>query len=144
MSGDDELGKIIQQLVRERREQTEKEHVAPEDLAAYYDRALSPQRAEEVEAHLAWCPGCVQALKALEELDGGLDNLPPAAVSNEQVEASFRAVMAATEEGQDRRRRPWWLFPAAGLSAALLLVALILPWTLRPSGSGAPGTEIGA
>jgi hypothetical protein len=142
MSADDELGRTIRQLVRERREQTEKEHVAPEDLAAYHDRVLSPQRAEEVEAHLAWCPGCVQALKALDELDGGLDSLPPAAVSSEQVEASFLTVMAAIDEEQGRHRRPWWLVPAAGLAAALLLVALILPWMLRPSGSGAPGTKI--
>jgi hypothetical protein len=143
MSGDDEVGRIIRQLISERREQTEREHVAPDDLVAYYDRVLSPQQAEEVEAHLAWCPNCVQVLKALEELDGGLANLLPAAVSDEQVEASFRTAMATTDEGQRRRQRPWWLFPVAGLSAALLLAALILPWPFRPAGSGAPGTEIG-
>jgi len=143
MSADDELRRPLLQLVWERREQTGQEHVAPDDLAAYHDRALSPQRAEEVEAHLAWCPGCVRVLTALEELDGGLANLPHAAVSDERVEASLQGVMAALDGGEGRRR-PWWLLAAAGLAMAFVLVALILPGRLPSFAPGALGTRIGA
>jgi|tagenome__1003787_1003787.scaffolds.fasta_scaffold20973104_3 hypothetical protein len=138
MSEDDELDRALRRLIWDRRGQTGKEHVAPEDLAAYHDRTLPPQRAEEVEEHLAWCPGCVRMLKGLEELDGGLGNLPHAAVPDQRVEASFKAVLAAS------RRRPWWPLPAAGLAAALLLVGLILPWMLRRPAPSAPGAPIGA
>jgi hypothetical protein len=144
MSEDDELKRALRQLIWDRREQTGKKHVAPEDLAAYHDRTLPPERAEEVEEHLAWCPGCVRALKGLAELAGGLGDLPHAAVSDQRVEASLRAVLATLDERDGRRRRPGWLLPAAGLAAALLLVALILPWTLRRSDPSAPGTGIGA
>ena len=145
MDREDELGQTIRRLVLERREQTEKEHVALEDLAAYYDRALKPHQVEAVEAHLAWCPGCLHVLQAFEELDQAMSGLAPPEDSPQQARASSKAeksILAETDRRKWRLWRFWWFYPAVGLPAALVLFALISLWRPRPSSSETPAIVI--
>jgi anti-sigma factor RsiW len=114
-------------------------HVTQEELSRYVVDALEPEQAEALEAHVAACPRCAEALVAEARVEVALHEVLPQA----------RALTdAATVSSLQARRRlprpaPWVLMAAA---AALVLVCLPhagrgpLP---RPSGLELPATSDG-
>jgi anti-sigma factor RsiW len=113
-----------------------------EDLSALLDGELTPQREQEVRAHLAACPGCSQRLETLRRVDAALRGLPlrpPAAALAERLRERLvaeRAPAARTSRRAPGRRHRWFALPAAAAAAAVALAAvLLLPRWLGPGES---------
>jgi anti-sigma factor RsiW len=113
-----------------------------EELSAFVDDELAPDRRAEVEAHLDACPGCRRRLEALCDVDLALASAPLPPVSrelarrvSERVAARPDAATAREPHGARARRRPLWR-PAALAAAACALLALYLG--LRPADAPPP------
>ncbi len=91
-----------------------------DNLGAYLDGELAPERREELAAHLAECPGCADELDALRRLAADLaaptEAEPPPAL----WDAIERRLDAANETGRPSRRLLVLRRPAA-IAAGLVL-----------------------
>ncbi len=61
-------------------------HLTEDQLQAYFDGALDPGAARNVQAHLASCPTCQEAFSRLESLAFQLENLPEFDLTRELAE----------------------------------------------------------
>lgn len=120
-------------------------------LAAYADGELEGGFCERVEKHLAECERCRRECADLKKVAELYRNSPAPEVG----EADWARVSAALErclEGPAahiddirqkagrRHRFGWWLMPAAGLAAAVLIVALFVGPT--PEHPDVPNAQI--
>ncbi len=98
-------------------------------VSAYCDGEVTPEERMRVEAHLAECAECVQALESYRRLGRAIRALPQGTPS--------RTLWVRVQEGLARPARPlWWrLLPAASV-AAVLLMAVVVGLLLRPAPSG--------
>ena len=124
-----------------------------EYLAAYADGELEGDLCERVRRHLDECERCrgeCADLKRVAELYRG--SAPPEVRAQdwEKVSTALEACMVEQSPGIEglrervEKKRPdrWWLFPAAALAAAVLLVALVveLSWFAPPQ--PAPAAQV--
>lgn len=109
-----------------------------DDLSAYIDGELPPERTANSEAHLEVCQGCRRELEGLRATALALRDLPPAAVPR-----SF--ALTPEQAGRPAGRRPASGVPAitAGLrlASAGLAVALAVVVVVDLSSSGDSGGE---
>jgi len=115
---------------------TRQNHILePEDLMAYLDGELQPDRASEAAAHLAECKECQRLAAELEEISRTMLVWEVEASSSrleEEVAAAFSEPevkkAARTHRWKPRFLRwPWALkLAGVGIVAALLLAALVL------------------
>jgi anti-sigma factor RsiW len=98
-----------------------------DDLTALLDGALEPARRDEVEAHLAGCPGCRAERDRLAGVLARLGTLPPPPEPSPYFNARLAARLAAEPApaaGLLGRLGPWrWrlALPAAALGAAAVV-----------------------
>src|SRR5260221_725391 len=126
------------------------EHVR-ERLSAYLDRELAADDADAVLAHLRGCEACQSHLAALTSLDkvaralpveapaGYFDTLPGRVRARLEATSSRPAVarLARPAVRPPLRRLPAWTWAVA----AALLLAVVVPITLRETQSLAPPTR---
>jgi anti-sigma-K factor RskA len=126
-----------------------------EDLAPYLLGALEPGEAAELERHLQGCELCRAERRWLEpavrSLPGTVQRREPPPTLRESLMAEVRAEArraAAAERAESRRSRlPAWLQGggtrlAAGLAAAVLLVAGAAGYEIGKGGSGNGGETV--
>jgi hypothetical protein len=110
--------------------------IAPEEIAAFADGELDPQREAQVAAAVAADPGLAAQVRAHRELRQRLrQHFDPilAAPIPEWLAAPLRApvqvadLAAAREKRQQRRTLPRWSWLAAPALAASIALAVILP-----------------
>lgn len=89
--------------------------------------------AEQIEAHLADCPGCAQAWKSLADLTALGMQMPSAPPAPRQIE-SVRTQLLANAKAPPARRAPPWIAIAAALLVGLATWSL-WPTARRPIGS---------
>ncbi len=120
-------------------------------LGAYADGELEKRQAREVEAHLASCPGCAQALSRQRALSGSLREaiLEPAERAAAEgrfdtIWANVESAIAAPPPSLGERLVAWWSAGrsarsrwAPALAAAAVLVVVAGLWAAR-SGVFAP------
>lgn len=102
-----------------------------EALGAYSLGALEPDEEAAVESHLPDCPACRDELAGLAVLPGLLDRLDPDEVEALQgldTGTDHEPLFAAIAHERRRLRRSLWTWRvAAGVAAAALLVATLMP-----------------
>lgn len=110
-----------------------------EALGAYTVGALEPDEHAAVETHLQHCEACKEELASLAVLPGLLDRLTPTeaeALQRPRPRAESAPAVAAIARERRRLRRSLWAWRvAAGVAAAALVVA-----TLVPMGGTGPAT----
>lgn len=105
----------------------------PELLAAYHQRALSPEESQTTQLHVAGCARCQEVLAQLE----ATDNLPletsqrdtadslraiPQLVLGRSLQEVPRRSANASMPPSSRSQRQWrWIAPAGAIAAGLLL-----------------------
>ncbi len=102
-------------------------------VSAYCDGEVTPEERVQVEAHLAACAECAQALEAYRRLGRAVRALPRGAPS--------RTLWFRVQEGLARPARPlWWRLLPVASAAAVLLVAVVIGLLSRPAlfGPAAP------
>lgn len=110
-------------------------HPSPEGIAAYHERRLGPEEAEEIREHLAACPDCTAQLLALASLYGE-DEEPGPEMSRAELDAAWErqrarlvpsppAVLAERRKPPVSSRWAWATAATMGLAAALLTVVVI-------------------
>lgn len=118
-------------------------------LTEYHDGALAPERAADVEAHLAACPACREAYAEMADAArvlAGLDKKSPPPDFGEQLEDKIRRRSAGRFFGRKAfgDRVP---FEVLAVVAMALAFAVYLLWrstgtgTLAPSTTAKPGTR---
>jgi anti-sigma factor RsiW len=106
-------------------------------LAACADGELEGELGEQVRRHVETCERCRSECAALMRVvELYRESAPPEVPGEEweRVEAALEKCLAAsaperataTKPAVRRRFFGWWLLPAAGLAAAVLLVALVV------------------
>jgi len=75
--------------------ESEREHLAEEDIAAYLDRTLGPDRRDAVDSHLADCADCRAEIRS------------------------------AARQLRSQKSRRWWTWGPPALAAAALAVLLV-------------------
>lgn len=115
------------------------QHPLPERIAAYHERRLPPDEAEEIRAHLAACPDCTTELLALADLYDEVDD-PAAEVSPASLDAAWRRqrqrlfpASAVVVPLESRRagpsvKRAWTAAASFALAASLLGVVALVQW----------------
>lgn len=98
-------------------------------VSAYCDGEVTPEERAQVEAHLAECAECAEALAVYRRLGRAVRALPRGTPS--------RTLWLRVQEGLSRPARPLWrrLLPVAS-AVAVLLVAVAVGLLLRPTPSG--------
>jgi hypothetical protein len=113
------------------------DHPDREQLAAFQAGDVDRRERLDVEAHLAACPDCAEAVASVGHARGSLalleePDLPPGLHDRltAAVDAEVAAAAAApAPEPRGLRPTPWYRRPAAwGAAAALLLAALVVPF----------------
>ncbi|HKV09163.1 MAG TPA: zf-HC2 domain-containing protein [Thermoanaerobaculia bacterium] len=110
-------------------------HPSPERIAAYHERRLGPEEAEEIREHLAACPDCTAQLLAFASLSGE-DEEPGPEMSQAELDAAWErqrarlfpsppAVLAERRKPPVSSRWAWATAATMGLAAALLTVVVI-------------------
>lgn len=99
------------------------------ELSAYLDGELTPPQRTDVEAHLASCPRCQQALAELKTLATGVAALPRL-VPAPQFLAEVRRKIARGDQPepmtwQDHLFRPVWLKVPLEAAALIVIAALL-------------------
>jgi anti-sigma factor RsiW len=99
-------------------------------LSRYVDLEVPPELREEIEAHLAGCPDCRQALAKLEQVAGVLasGSLPPVPEGfAERVMGKARAQARREPQARWSDWRPlgWWWDAAPAMRAAAIVAALV-------------------
>jgi hypothetical protein len=118
-----------------------------DSLSALLDDELEAGERNQVESHLALCPGCRALLDDLRRLDAavGAEVAPPVPTG---LDRRIRARLGALHDGGSMdigrigRTSPWrsWRAPLPLAAAASLIVAAAL-WLMRPMPSEAPRSE---
>ena len=121
----------------------------PELLAAYHERALSPEESQAIQLHVAGCSRCEEVLAQL----AATENLPLEAAQRNTAESAgafhgqnvrdiSRRGSSATTPGSSRSHRQWrWIAPAGAIAAGLLV--WIAYRELRPAQkSVAPAVQV--
>lgn len=102
-----------------------------EALGAYTVGALEPDERAEVETHLQHCEPCRDELASLAVLPGLLDRLTPdeaGALQQPPPRVDPTPALAAMARERRRLRRSLWAWRvAAGVAAAALVVATLVP-----------------
>jgi len=124
-----------------------------EYLAAYADGELEGDLRERVRAHLEACETCRAECAALAKIVALYRDAPPPEMAEadwSRVSSALEATMAETpvsietlRAGASGRRR-WlqWVWPAAALAAAAVLVAVVINWDVLV-GTGPTGPTNG-
>ena len=99
-------------------------------MDAITDCALGKAPEPDLEAHLAICPGCENALRESHAMAARIDEVLHRRAAVEPPLYGPERVMARVI-GQPHRR-PWWRFAAVG-SAALAMLIVIVVWVGRPA-----------
>ena len=103
--------------------------VSKEELVAYADGDLSPDRAKQIETHIADCPICRTMLEALER------SLHVTQVIWRTDEAQWPKTLRLDKPKPNRR----WLRPVMAIAASMLLVlGVAATWRLLFKSSEAP------
>jgi len=125
-------------------------------LVAYADGELEGKLLERVRAHLEGCERCRSEYAQLtkvgelfrravpEEVPRGDWAKVSAAIEKAMAESASESVRARPER---KRFFGWWLVPAAGLAAAVVVVALVIGLGGAPPGSVmglVDGVQVGA
>jgi anti-sigma factor RsiW len=102
------------------------DHIAGEDLAAYVDGALKGEAKAGVEAHLSRCPGCLEALAEIVEIQGDRVKIP-----GEFLRRALKVPAEGPRRGGilDEKKEPAWTALPMRLAfgaAAVFLVAVVL------------------
>lgn len=97
-------------------------------VSAYYDGAVTPEEKALVEAHLAECAACAEALAAYRQIGRTVQSLPRGEPS--------RALWSRIREGLSPARRPLWLRLAPLASAVAVLVVGITLVLVLSTGQG--------
>jgi hypothetical protein len=100
-------------------------------VSAYCDGEVTPEERARVEAHLAECAECAEALAAYRRLGQAIRALPQGTPS--------RTLWFRIQEGLARPARPlWWRLLPVASAAVVLLVAVVAGFLLRPPSGPAP------
>ncbi len=98
-------------------------------VSAYCDGEVTPKERVQVEAHLAECVECAEALESYRRLGRAVRALPRGMPS--------RTLWFRVQEGLTRPVRPlWWRLLPVASAAAVLLVAVLAGLLLRPAPFG--------
>jgi anti-sigma factor RsiW len=101
-----------------------------DELTAFLDHTLPPDRVRSVARHLAACPGCRAELERLRAAVEALAALPPAPEPSPLFAARLEAKLARARDGragtaaQVRRWRAWFAVPATAVAAAAVVAAV--------------------
>ena len=96
-----------------------------EDLQAFLDGELAPERARELKAALESDPSLAEVAEELRAVDRMLGHYPPVELSTDFTARVKQALRSEAGRGV----RSWWRRPwVAGLAAASLLVAAGIIW----------------
>lgn len=107
-----------------------------EKLGALVDGELAEPERSALEAHLRGCTACAAAAAAFRELDRAAAAAPAPAVSREEWDAAWRAILGRMRAA--RRRPAPWRRAAVWAAAAAASLALAAGALLIHQGSGAP------
>ena len=110
-------------------------HETREILEEYRRRALEPDRARAVEAHLAGCPAC-RAMLAREEAVARLVQAVPRSPAPPALARQVRALGVRRRGVVAWLERPW----VAAALAAIVVAAVLTPFVRRPAPS--PGDVV--
>jgi hypothetical protein len=107
------------------------------ELSAYLDGELTPPQRTEVEAHLASCTHCQQALLEMKTLVSGVGALPKLQPAPRFL-AEVRRKIARAEKPEaltwrDHVFRPFWLKVPLEVAALIVIVGLVISGELRLS-----------
>lgn len=111
-------------------------HPSPERIAAYHERRLSAEMAEQVREHLAACPDCTAELLALAALPEEIGETGEEEISAREVDEAWRRLSRSpAPAGVDlprpapirdpARRLAWATAAVLGLAAALLAFVVV-------------------
>lgn len=109
-----------------------------DDLTAYIDGELSPERAKEVEAALAADPSLRAMEQKLRRSITAVEALPSPVSESASSAAMRRAVLNAVGEPTWKEKWLRWpvLMPIAGLAAAAAVTLVVWPVEETPAGLG--------
>jgi hypothetical protein len=120
-------------------------HLTEEELIAYREDE-SKERAA-IAAHLQECAECRQALEKIEAVYAALDAMPVPDPGEAYGQRVWQQIAARLPE----KRARWWTgmfvpgrLAALGAVAALVIVAFIAGWVLKPKGTSEPGPAASA
>lgn len=101
-------------------------------LQAYFDNELGPIAAAELEAHLAGCPGCRDALARLTEIREAIAAAPPERAPDSLRLRVGKLGLGASDRPTGTGRRPFLEGASIGAAAAVLAALLIGPQLTSP------------
>jgi predicted anti-sigma-YlaC factor YlaD len=90
------------------------------DIYDYLEGILSPERREEIEGHLALCPGCRQAVEDRKLIAGAASSLAPLAVPDAFTDRVMARIAPVKVKNQA------WLIVLASASSLLALTAMVM------------------
>jgi anti-sigma factor RsiW len=98
-------------------------------MTDYYEGALSPSEAREIQSHLATCDNCRTYFEQSRQLTAALGKLPDPAPLSAKAK---QELLAAFREQRARKprlalRRPW----AIGAAAATVAILVVIIWIVR-------------
>ena len=120
-------------------------HPEVEELQDYREELLSPERHQEIGAHLRECPACREELAAIQELMDDLAGLPEEAEPSRDLwpQIHWRLNGSRDRQAEPRRGRvvtlPVWQLLAAGIVLALVSGGVV--WSaLHGTAGGRPAS----
>lgn len=111
------------------------EHISPENLSAYLDKALSEHERRLVESHLPGCAACSRRLENFARLAGLLRNCSPFPVPPFFAER-LSALIRARRQEQSLAADFTWVAKRLAPALALFLAATVVWSSWKPSISG--------
>ena len=98
-------------------------------LNAYVDDELDAANTARLDAHLAGCSGCRDALERLREAHHLVASEGVRLTAPDALKSRFAAALAAERKAEPaaRHRSSWWAPALGGAIAASLVTALVLP-----------------
>jgi hypothetical protein len=104
-------------------------------LVPYLDGEVSPAEASHVEAHVASCPRCREALDLHRRIGAALDDV--CAARESRMDPALSETVRRRAIAAVRLRRICWM----GAAAAVLLVVGLIASSFVPNGNGVPPPE---